>query len=50
VSDIRKAETTKTILVAFLIALMAIAGVTATAHAAYDTAPDRMTVTGNEAG
>ena len=40
----------KVILAALFVALMTLTGVTATAHAAYDAAPDRTTVTGNEAG
>ena len=46
-----KQETTmKTIFAALFVALVAMTGITATAHAAYDAAPDRTTVTGNEAG
>ena len=45
------AETSmKVILAALFVALMALTGVTATAHAASGAAPDRVTVTGNEAG
>jgi len=46
-----KQETTmKTIFAALFVALVAMTGITATAHAYYDAAPDRTTVTGNEAG
>jgi hypothetical protein len=38
------------IFAAFFVAFMALTGITATAHAAYNAAPDRTTVTGNEAG
>jgi uncharacterized protein YjiS (DUF1127 family) len=45
-----KQETTmKTIFAVFFVALVALAGATATAHA-YDAAPDRATVSGNAAG
>jgi uncharacterized protein YjiS (DUF1127 family) len=48
--NITKQETTmKPIFAALFVALMALTGITATAHA-YDTAPDRTTVTGNAAG
>jgi hypothetical protein len=40
----------KTILAAFSAAFMALTGMTATAHAYYNAAPDRTTVTGNAAG
>jgi uncharacterized protein YjiS (DUF1127 family) len=41
--------TMKTIFAALFVALIALTGVTATAHA-YDAAPDRTTVSGNAAG
>jgi hypothetical protein len=47
---ITKQETTmRTIFAALLVAFVALTGVTATAHA-YDSAPDRTTVSGNAAG
>ena len=39
----------KTIFAVLFVALMALTGATATAHA-YDSAPDRTTVSGNAAG
>lgn len=40
----------KTILAAAFIALMGLTGITAAAHAEYNFASDRTTVTGNAAG
>jgi len=48
-NTMKQESTMKTILAALLVAFMALTGITATAHA-YDAAPDRTTVSGNEAG